>query len=204
MQQYVSIQLAMREFAPDGAWAEGPGYWNYAATYNVAFLGALQTALGTDCGLGDIAGFAEAGMFPIHFTGPLNRTFNYADGSDSAIRAPHMFWLARRFNQPAYVDLLWCRESPSDSSDLGLNKHFRETEVVTLRSAWNDPSGLFVGFKGGDNKANHAILTSARLCSTRSAFAGAWIWAQTITTFQDTSAIVAGRITGFVPKAITL
>ena len=35
-----SLQLAMAEFAPDGAWKEGPGYWNYATFYNVVFLAA--------------------------------------------------------------------------------------------------------------------------------------------------------------------
>ena len=49
-----SIQLAMAEFAPDGAWKEGPGYWNYATSYNVVFLAGLQTALGTDFGLSQI------------------------------------------------------------------------------------------------------------------------------------------------------
>lgn len=73
-----SIQLAMTEFAPDGAWAEGPGYWNYATTYNVALLAALDSALGTDFGLSKIPGFAECGTFPIYITGPLGKTFNYA------------------------------------------------------------------------------------------------------------------------------
>ena len=41
-----SIQLAMAEFAPDGAWKEGPGYWNYATSYNVVFLAGLQTRPG--------------------------------------------------------------------------------------------------------------------------------------------------------------
>ena len=30
------------EFAPDGGWAEGPGYWNYATSYNVYMLAALD------------------------------------------------------------------------------------------------------------------------------------------------------------------
>ncbi len=75
-----SIQLAMAEFAPDGAWKEGPGYWNYATFYNVVFLAGLQTALGTDFGLSRMAAFDQTGLFPIYLTGPLGRTFNYADG----------------------------------------------------------------------------------------------------------------------------
>ena len=167
-----SIQLAMAEFAPDGAWKEGPGYWNYATSYNVTFLAALQTALGTDFGLSQMPAFADTGLFPIYLTGPLGRTFNYADGGDHSIRAPQMFWLARQFHQPAFawygrqnaaptaLDLLWFDSAGTGPKSLGLplNKYFRGAEVCVLRSAWENPQALFVGFKAGDNKANHSHL----------------------------------------------
>lgn len=167
-----SIQLAMREFAPDGAWAEGPGYWNYATQYNVAFLAALRTALGTDFGLSDMAGFSDAGLFPIYINGPINRTFNYADGGDGAVRAPQMQWLAQRFNRPQYaayqrvlaaphpLDLLWFDPelNAMQTAELPLDRRFRTAELATFRSAWRDREALFVGFKGGDNKANHSHL----------------------------------------------
>jgi hypothetical protein len=166
-----SLQLPMRRFAPDGAWDEGPGYWDYATTYNVAFLAALQTALGTDFGMSQIPGFAECGQFPIHLTGPLGSTFNYADGGAGAIRAPQMFWLARRFKRPAYaayerrwatpepLDLLWGEPDPGGREpDAPLDRHFRNVEIATFRSAWGDREALFVGFKAGDNKANHSHL----------------------------------------------
>ena len=168
----VSIQLAMAEYAPDGAWAEGPGYWNYATTYNVAFLAALETALGTDFGLAQMPGFVEAGTFPVYLTGPLNRTFNYADGGDGAIRAPLLFWMAKKFQQPAYavyqkrlaspapLDLLWydATLAADSKAELPLDKHFRDADIVTFRGAWNDRDTLFAGFKAGDNKANHSHL----------------------------------------------
>src|ERR1043166_2843375 len=167
-----SIQLAMTGFAPDGAWAEGPGYWNYATTYNVLMLAALKSALGTDYGLSKISGFAECGTFPIYATGPLGKTFNYADAGDGTIRAPHMFWLAKKFNSPEYaayqtsvvisphaLDLLWFDRSLAESkSSPSLDKYFRNAEVATMRSAWNDRNAVFIGFKAGDNKANHSNL----------------------------------------------
>jgi hypothetical protein len=167
-----SIQLAMTQFAPDGAWAEGPGYWNYATSYNVALLAALESALGTDFGLAKIPGFADSGTFPIYVTGPLGKTFNYADGSEGAIHAPQMFWLGKKFLRPEYgsyeravvsvpepLDLLWCDNFlPSTNTVLSLDKYFRKAEVVTLRSAWTDRRAVFVGFKAGDNKANHSNL----------------------------------------------
>ena len=167
-----SIQLAMAEFAPDGAWKEGPGYWNYATFYNVVFLAGLQTALGTDFGLSQMNAFEQTGLFPIYLTGPLGRTFNYADGGDHAIFASQLFWLARKFNQPVLawyerqassptaLDLLWydpAGTSPK-AADLPLNRYFRGAEVAVLRSDWDNPQALFVGFKAGDNKANHSHL----------------------------------------------
>ncbi len=94
-----SIVRAMASFAPDGGWAEGPGYWNYATEYNVFFLSAVESALGTDFGLKAMPGFAETGQFRIQSIGPLNRTFNYADAHDSPGAAPQMFWFARAFSQ---------------------------------------------------------------------------------------------------------
>ena len=167
-----SIQLAMAEFAPDGAWKEGPGYWNYATTYNVIFLAGLQSALGTDFGLSQIGAFKDTGLFPLYATGPLGRTFNYADGGDHAIFAPQMFWLARTFNQPVLawyerrttspspLDLLWYDPAGASPKAAGwpLDKYFRGAEVALLRSDWDNPKALFVGFKAGDNKANHSHL----------------------------------------------
>jgi hypothetical protein len=167
-----SLQLPMKHFAPDGAWNEGPGYWNYATTYNAAILAALDSALGTDFGLARLPGFDEAGMFPIYLTGPLGRTFNYADGGDGRIRAPHMFWFARKFNRPVYaayqraaasphaLDLLWfdSRQEAAPLSTLPLDRYFREVEVAVFRSAWDDRNALFTGLKAGDNKANHSNL----------------------------------------------
>jgi hypothetical protein len=170
-----SLPRAMHEFRPDGGWGEGPGYWRYATEYNVYFLAALRTALGTDFGLAQMPGFGATGDFPIHIVGPSGETFNYADAGSGWSGAPQLFWLATVFDQPLWaraqlswterrlspLDLLWgaawlARESrPLDPP---LDRHFQGISVVTLRSAWHDPRAVFLGFKGGDNRVNHAHL----------------------------------------------
>lgn len=170
-----SLPLAMQEFRPDGGWGEGPGYWRYATEYNVYLLAALRTALGTDFGFGDMSGFAVTGDFPIHFCGPTGLTFNYADARDHWSGAPQLFWLATAFDQPAYaraqlpyagdapdpLDLLWgaawlkSAEAPHEQP---LDRLFTGVQVVTMRTAWNDPSATFVAVKGGDNRVNHGHL----------------------------------------------
>lgn len=170
-----SIPLAMREFAPDGAWGEGPGYWAYATEYNVLFLAALRTALGTDFELAKIPGFDLAAQFPACFTGPSGQTFNYADAGTKWSGTPQMFWLASTFRlpgpaafqmryakeHPRALDLLWGADwalHPANPATEPLARYFRKAEVITLRSAWDDPKATFVGFKAGDNRVNHGHL----------------------------------------------
>lgn len=42
--------------------------------------------------------------------------------------------------------------------DLPLDAYYRGLEVVTMRDSWSDSDPFFVGFKTGDNKANHSNL----------------------------------------------
>ncbi|MFW6162108.1 MAG: heparinase II/III domain-containing protein [Planctomycetota bacterium] len=173
-QSRTSIARAMRSYEPDGGWAEGPGYWHYATRYNVYYLAALATALDTDLGLmKEFPGFAKAGDFRVYFVGPIHKTFNYADAGSNARRAHEMFWLARTFDRPLYawhertrpgrpdpLDLLWFDPRGRGPKAMGtpLDRAFAGVDVAFLRSAWEDRDAVFVGFKGGDNRANHAHL----------------------------------------------
>ena len=167
-----SVKLAMAEFAPDGAWGEGPGYWGYATSYNVLMIAALESALGSDFGLPQAPGFSETGLFPIYMTGSSGLSFAFADAHEGVIRAPQLFWLARKFGRPEYAwferqnaapsaqDLVWFDEravSPKEAG-LPLDKYFRHVEAATLRGAWEDKEATFVGFKAGSNRVNHSNL----------------------------------------------
>jgi hypothetical protein len=171
-----SIPLAMASYAPDGGWNEGPGYWHYATRYNVCFLAALESALGTDFGLSGLSGFSQAGHFRVYFSSPAKKTFNYADAGSPVESAAEMFWLARKFNQPVYtwqqrrllensrrvdaLDLVWLQPAgkPPQQAGWPLDIHYKGVDTVFLRSSWEDPEAIFVGLKGGDNQANHSHL----------------------------------------------
>jgi hypothetical protein len=171
-QAIASVPRAMRSYAPDGAWGEGPGYWGYATMYNVLMLAALQSALGTDFGLSDMQGFRDNGLFPIYMTGPTGRSFNFSDSGERIGHAEWMFWLAQRFDRPVYAwfaiaggranaaSMVWYRGPGQDPAAAGLplDKYWRGVEVVTLRSAWNDPRAWFVGIQAGSNLVNHNHL----------------------------------------------
>lgn len=172
-----SIKLPMASYAPDGGWDEGPGYWHYATSYNVYFLAALDTALGADFAplqsLLRMPGFSVTGDFRMHSIGPLGRPFNYADASDRVEAAPELLWLTRKFGRdtwawherqrttpPHALDLVWFdpRSAGPVADKTPLDVFFRGVNVAFLRGAWEDPQALYVGFKGGDNRANHSHL----------------------------------------------
>jgi hypothetical protein len=166
-----SIPTSLAGFEPDGAWAEGPGYWRYATEYTVYLIAALESALGTDLGLSDSPGLDRTGDSRVYCAGPTYVDFNFADGSEGVRRAGHMFWLARRYRKPLYAwyerqipmgpdpwALLWYSPEGAGPRDLPLDKWFRGVNVAFFRSAWDDPNAVFVGFKAGENAVNHGHL----------------------------------------------
>ena len=62
-------------------------------------------------------------------------------------------WGARWFANPDGSS----KEAPQLAA-LPLGRYFRDAEVVSMRSDWGDKDQIFVGFKAGDNKANHSHL----------------------------------------------
>jgi len=172
-----SLPRALKSYAPDGAWGEGPGYWSYATHYTAYGLTALDTALGNTFGLLDIDGLYKAGQFPIYAAGPTGLYLNFADVGERSARRPMpcMFWLARTFHNPLYAwseheqlatrdadaaHLVWySARPPARAARRQLDAHFKgPVEVVTMRSAWDDPNALFVGIKAGYNQVNHGHL----------------------------------------------
>ena len=167
-----SVACSMQSFAPDGAWVEGPGYWDYATQYAVTMLAGLESALGTDYGLGAAPGFSRTALFPIYMTGPAGLSFNFADAGVGGIRPPQTRWLARKFNLPAAnwfanrggstdpLDLLWRWDKEADpvSARLPLDVLFDKIQVAAFRSSWDDPNALYVGLKAGRNGVSHGHL----------------------------------------------
>lgn len=164
-----SLPRAMASFGPDGGWNEGPGYWSYTVNYTVPLIAGLESALGSDFGLAASPGFDRTGLFRVHFLGPTRRPFNYADGGDGvAGGSAQMYWLGRRFGQSIYyseggggaLGLFWYQpgQQGPKAANAPRDTFFKGVDVAFLRSAWDDPDALYVGFKGGDNAANHSHL----------------------------------------------
>lgn len=162
-----SLPLAMGHYAPDGASTEGVTYWEYGSRYNILFLFALETALGTDYGLTRLPGFAESGAYQMYMSGAGRMSMDFADCGLRRMSSPQHFWLGRRYGMPQYswyryselaredatghpLDLLWFDDSAKtfDLATLPLDKHFRQAETASLRSSWEEDA-LVVGVQAG-------------------------------------------------------
>lgn len=150
-----SLPLAQAAYEPDGAYPEGPQYWNYGTTYHVLACAMLESALGSDYGLSDSPGLRKTTLYRLQMQSPSYQSFNYADGTTHLGFSPAYTWLAQHFGPPLAVaharallarqlynheqddevdrflplSLLWFpRETPGDDAggaEAALDEHFR-------------------------------------------------------------------------------
>ena len=177
-----TIQLPMRDYAPDGAYPEGYGYWGYGTSFNVMFLSAVEKALKSDYGLPELPGFMKTASYLEHVTGPTKTCFNYADCGAGGGLNPAMFWFAAKsgntsllWEERGYLDsdknkgrdrllpamMIWGSnirvagiQPPAETVWVGQGT----TPVAMMRTSWTDPDAVYVGFKGGTASSNHAHI----------------------------------------------
>jgi len=177
------LPSAMKEYAPDGVYPEGPPYWQYGTTYNVLLIAALQSALNTDFGISESPGFLASGAFPLLMTGPTGDHFNFSDGGGHDGPYTVVYWFAQqtqdigltwyehawlekvlrgeksiRNNFPALVLLWWNGETPSVPTQ-PLHWHGDGLNPLAVhRSSWTNPKAVFLAIKAGTPYANHGHM----------------------------------------------
>ena len=162
----------MGQFAPDGIWNETIERGDEVLDVVASVINTLRSSCGTDFGFTTIEGLPKAGVARMALTGPAG-IFNYGDSRGLTLNRPWVTsWLAAMYGNPGVPALkvpgpvapqragllgqagLLLYNSPSitgygtpESLDYAMNG----ADVVTMRSAWNDPKAMFVGIKGGYN-----------------------------------------------------
>jgi len=177
------VQVVMKQYEPDGAYPEGPGYWVYGTSYNVILLAALESVLGTDFNLSQAPGFARTATYYLHVVGPTGLYFNYPDSGSKGGFLPTVFWLAQKYDQPSLawhqyqlwkdalaqnpstlvqsrfspLILSWCRTKqaiPEELSWMGRGSN----SVAMFRSSWTDPDAVYLAIKGGSPGVSHGHM----------------------------------------------
>lgn len=178
------IVRGLEPYAPDGVYPEGPGYWNYGTRYQVLMLAALESALGDTWQIEASPGFLPSAVAQLHQTGPTGLAYNFSDGGEGAqLRFP-MFWFARRQQQPEllasqaeelheilarggggkevlpFVALWWQPLPPAEVLSRLPLAWFGDgpNPIGVFRSSWTNPDALYLAFKGGSARLNHAHM----------------------------------------------
>ena len=178
-----NVPGAMAGYAPDGAYREGPSYWEYGTLYNSLMIAALDSALGDDFGLTAQPGYLKSADFHLHTVGPTGRLFSYSDGNEkNTTPSPPAFFIASKradptllFNDLDLLDrrlaakptargafdwliLIWAAGSLDAPAPTAT--HYAAagvTPVATHRSGWT-PDATFIAIKGGSPAAGHAHM----------------------------------------------
>ena len=180
-----AIKIPMKEYGPDGAYPEGPGYWQYGTSYNTLFLTAIEKAFGSDYGLSQIKGFLQSGYFMLNMASTRGESFNYSDAGNSVESVtPAIYWFKNKtsdnsilYSQQIFLKaakpsdlakdrflpalLIWAKDVQFSKITIPANHLWvgqGPTPVAFMRTSWDNPNALYVGLKGGSPSTNHAHM----------------------------------------------
>lgn len=170
-----SVEGAINQLAPDGAWYEGPGYWTLSIETFVEMLSSMETALGTDYGFMKAPGVAQTGYYPSDVSSTYG-SFNYSDSGVITVNAPELYYFARVLGDDGlktlrtnilvdnsfdgtYRDLIYCvGDVKTGTVNLTPDKKYSKAEVAVMRSGWEKNNEFFAAIHAGNNDAPHGHL----------------------------------------------
>lgn len=175
-----SLEYMMPEFAPDGAWEEGAGYWSYTVQYLCYLMSSLNGTFGHDFHLSEVQGLDTSARFYVYSM--LNTGVNnYHDASFNKDMPPYVFYLANLYGDydvsaaalqfrednsgggtisGTALDCLWYEPNDGDRANLALDGYFAKAEASMMRASWEDSQSMAVGFHGGNVTVNHGHIDS--------------------------------------------
>ncbi len=175
-------------YSPDGAYPEGPGYWDYGTSFQTILNSEYEFTLGYDFGLSENDGFRRTGYYNLHCQDANRRSFNYSDGSEKVNSRPCLWYFARKFDDPGllytekfhlenhgYVGnrVLFCglanawrcnfKAIPAPGSNMYTGQGV--TPVAFFRTGWGKDD-LWLGIKAGKGTNPHAHLDAGTFVFT--------------------------------------
>ena len=155
-----NMPLALAEYGPDGIYPEGSTYWAYGTSYSVLTASILESAFGTDFGLGDYPAFKESAWFRVLANAPSGWYYNFADCGDQRKKNGDLAlaWFAAKTGNPLFLERDLFLQAPEEMSKLsrfagvGLVwlSQFEAKDAKPLPNAWKgDGPNPVVFFSGG-------------------------------------------------------
>ena len=174
---------ALREYAPDGAYPEGPIYWGYGTQFSVVTAAIFESAFDTDFGLADFPGFMKSAVYAMLTISPSNKLYSYADCNEEAegYGTFTLSWFAAKTGNKTFLDEKYFLTEPADiknfsrlaGAGLVWTAQFADKKTTPLPTAWKGgganpvviftggesiPLGFYFGGKGGRGTVNHGNM----------------------------------------------
>ena len=174
---------ALDEYGPDGVYPEGSTYWGYGTVFSVVTNAMLESAFGTDFGLGDYPAFKESALFRVLMNTPSGWYYNFADCGDKRSENGDitLAWFAAKSGDELYYERNRLLRSPSkigklrrlDGAGLVWLAQYEKKMESNLPFSWkgegsnpvavftggtDDPYGYYFGGKGGRGTVNHGNM----------------------------------------------
>ena len=170
------LALGMDLYAPDGAYIEGPGYWNYGTNTFFRMCMALDTAAGGNYGLMDCWGIDTTCYYACHTEDNNSNLFNYHDGNVGSQDTSYFFYVAEYFNDATLyevrynqinsgvksgniLDMIYYPDSVDFSHTEGIQYDYyaEGIDLFATRSSW-EKDALFASIIGGKNQVSHGQM----------------------------------------------
>ena len=177
------IKLPMKQYAPEGGYPEGVGYWDFGTLWNAMFLSALDKAFKSDFGLTDLPGFKQTSEYILHTLSPNLMPFAYSDG-DSGMpdMSPTIFWFYEKLKDPSLLYnqyQLYKKKGFNTGSRIapaimiwGASYSFKDpvkpeksfwkasgpNPIACMRSCWGDQNASYLAVKLGSPSINHGHM----------------------------------------------
>ena len=169
------ITFGLDIYAPDGAYIEGPGYWNYGTNNFFRMCIMLDNAAGTNYGLMDTWGIDKTCYYASHSESSDGRTFNFHDGAMSSQDTSYFFYVGSVYNDitlydvrlnqinsnlkpTQFVDLIYYpTDLSADAGEVQLDYYTSQIDLFATRSGWETGS-LYAAMIGGYNQLAHGQI----------------------------------------------
>lgn len=173
----LSIRKAVDAYNPDGAYAEGPGYWAYGTDFNIIF-NYVERMLGTEPYITN--GFKKSAYYYLNVVAPSAKRFNYSD-CDSKVSPDipqfyfagitgdnSLLWWDMKLIDTVMDDnrllpalLVFAKDIDLSQVKVPADKVWTgggNTPVYFARTSWSDSNASFMGVKGGRAQDSHSHL----------------------------------------------
>ncbi len=169
---YGITSVGLDQYAPDGSYSEGVGYWSFGTGRVFVWGSLLETVCGTDYGMFDAPGLDRTCQYAYGASSSDFITFPYSDGSMGRLTYSHFYFVGQKLGQQELIDIrtaqLELYPETLDMYDMffypleaeaklpdALDYYSRGVDMFTARSSW-EQDALYTGVIGGKNKtADH-------------------------------------------------